>query len=239
MFAWIKNQLNQTNSFQSKHSIGSRTHSKTLLHQPSFTSEQRGYKFHSIWMQNRESGQVPRKYFWFRQPPTEKGQQIMKLSNVLMIWSCLQIFWTAIVPEQAAPQNCWSGQETRGLHAIARVTQNQQWCFQEVDKSTIHTASFMSAFYFRSPTRKKKSKALPSRKGSLAQALCRAKGFLDLHLVKEASDPSTWDAQNIKLQMLFIQFFPLQSLLYKMLLTKYLFQSTLPEKVHLGKHHLS
>lgn len=74
------------------------------------------------------------------------------------------------------------------MHVIPRVKGNLKQCFQEIKKSIINTPFLMSVLYLRSPTRKASIKALhpkyPSSRGSLAQALCREKGFLDLHWAK-------------------------------------------------------
>lgn len=74
------------------------------------------------------------------------------------------------------------------MHVIPRVKGNLKQCFQEIKKSIINTPFLMSVVYLRSPTRKESIKALhpeyPSSRGSLAQAPCREKGFLDLHRAK-------------------------------------------------------
>lgn len=74
------------------------------------------------------------------------------------------------------------------MHVIPRVKGNCKKCFQEIKKSIINTPFLMSVLYLRSPTRKESIKVLhpeyPSSRGSLAQALCREKGFLDLHWAK-------------------------------------------------------
>lgn len=74
------------------------------------------------------------------------------------------------------------------MHVIPRVKGNLKQCFQEIKKSIINTPFLMSVLYLRSPTKKESIKALhpeyPSFRGSLAQALCREKGFLDLHWAK-------------------------------------------------------
>lgn len=74
------------------------------------------------------------------------------------------------------------------MHVIPRVKGNLKQCFQEINESIINTPFLMSVLYLRSPTRKESIKVLhpeyPSSRGSLAQALCREKGFLDLHWAK-------------------------------------------------------